>query len=39
MAWGTSLEITSSVMAIVVMLYYVGFFLYMIYLVIENSIY
>jgi len=39
MAWGSTLEILSSSTAIGMMLYYFGFFLYMVYLVIENSIY
>jgi hypothetical protein len=39
MAWGTNLEIASSSLAIVFMIYYLGFFLYMIYLVVENKIY
>ena len=39
MAWHTPLEVVSSVLAIVTVVYYVGFFLYMIYIVVENSVY
>lgn len=39
MAWGETLEIANSVGAIFALLYYIGFWLYMVYLVIDNSIY
>lgn len=39
MAWGTTLEIFNSVGSLFCMFYYIGFLLYMVYVVIENSIY
>lgn len=39
MAWGSKLEIASSSLAIAAIVYYVGFFLYMIYIVVDNKIY
>lgn len=39
MSWTTNLEITSSVLAIICFVYYIGFFSYMVYLVVENQVY
>lgn len=39
MAWKTGVDIASSVLAIFAIIYYAGFFLYMIYVVIDNEIY
>lgn len=39
MSWNTTLDIFNSVGALVTMMYYIGFWLYMVYVVIENSIY
>lgn len=39
MAWGSNLEIISSVLGITFFVYYTGFFLYMIYMIVDNTIY
>lgn len=39
MSWATKMDIASAVLAITCMVYYAGFFLYMMYIVVDGSIY